>query len=70
MKKHGNLKFSNSVNTLNTLNAICNISTLFQRGLNVSWRYIETNLASEKYGFAERLISFILINEKIFFTIY
>ena len=46
------------------------ISTLFQRGLNVSKSYIETNLASEKNGFAERLISFILLNEKIFFTIY
>ena len=40
------------------------ISTFFQRGLN------ETNQASEKYGFAERWISFILLNEKIFFTIY
>ena len=32
--------------------------------------YTRTNLASEKYTFAERLISFILPNEKIFFTIY
>ena len=35
------------------------ISTLFQHGLNVSSKHTESNLASEKYGFAERLISFI-----------
>ena len=35
------------------------ISTLFQHGLNVSSSHIESNLASEKCGFAERLISFI-----------
>ena len=38
--------------------------------LTVSLSYIETNLASEKDGFAERLISFILLNEKIFLTVY
>ena len=27
-------------------------------------------MASEKYGFAERLMSFILLNEKIFFINY
>ena len=37
------------------------ISMLFQCGLNVSGSYIETNLASEKYRFAERFISFIKI---------
>ena len=48
-----------------------NVDTaLSQRCFNVSESYIETNLASEKYGFAERLISFILLNEKIFFTTY
>ena len=31
---------------------------------------VETNLASEKYGFAESLVSFILLNEKKLFTIY
>ena len=46
------------------------ISTLFQRGLNFSWSYIETNLASEKYGFANRIVTFILLGEKIFFKIY
>ena len=46
------------------------ISMLFQCGLNVSGSYIKTNLASEKYRFAERFVSFILLNEKIFFTIY
>ena len=40
------------------------ISPLFQRGLNISQSYIETNLVSEKYGFADRLISFNLLNEK------
>ena len=35
------------------------ISTLFQRDL-----YIDTNLASDKYGLADRLISFILQNKK------
>ena len=41
------------------------IATLFQRSLN----YIEANLSSNKYVFVEfvdRLISSILINEKIF----
>ena len=46
------------------------ITTLFDRHLNVSQSYLETNLAGEKYGFADRLISFILLNDKIFFTIY
>ena len=35
-----------------------------------SQSYIETNLASEKYRFVKSLRSFILLNEKIFFTIY
>ena len=41
------------------------ISILFQPGLS----YIVTNLAGNKYGFVDRLISFILINGKIFFTV-
>ena len=40
------------------------IQPLFQRGLNISQSYIESNLGSEKYGFADRLISFNLLNEK------
>ena len=36
------------------------ISSLFQRGPNVSWSYIETNLPSEKYGFAENILHNIL----------
>ena len=39
------------------------ISVLFQCGLNIN--YIKTNLASWKYRFADRLIRFILLNEKI-----
>ena len=38
-------------------------STLFQRGLNFSWSNIKTNLASDKYGFANILI-FIALNEE------
>ena len=46
------------------------ISKLFQRGLSSVEAISKLNLASEKYGFAERLISFIVLNDKIFFTIY
>ena len=46
------------------------ISTLFQSELNISYNYIETNLVSGKYEVADILRSFVLRNEKIFFTIF
>ena len=45
-------------------------STLFQPSVNVSSSYIEINQASDDYGFANRWIVFILLNEKTFLTIY
>ena len=38
------------------------ISTLFQRDLNISKSCIKTSRASDKYGFANRKLSFILLN--------
>ena len=42
------------------------VSTLFQRSLNASENYIEPNRTSDDYGFVNRLIVFILLNDKIF----
>ena len=41
-------------------------ATLFQRSVDISLSYIESNGASDDYGFVSRLIAFILLNEKIF----
>ena len=50
------------------------VSTLTRHYLNVvsmrPQRQLKLYRASEKYGFAERLVSFVLLNEKIFCTIY
>ena len=42
------------------------ISTLLQRGLNSSSSYIEGKGTSDKHDFVNRLIRFILLNEKTF----
>ena len=43
-------------------------TTLFQRSVDISESYIESNRASDDYGFVNRWIVFILLNEKMFFT--
>ena len=42
------------------------VSTLFKRSLNARENYIESNRTSDDYGFINRLIIFILLNDKIF----
>ena len=46
-----------------------NVDTTFHSSVDVSESYIESNWVSD-YGFANRLIVFILLNEERFFTIY
>ena len=43
--------------------------SLFQPSVNVSSNYIESNGASDDYGFTNTWIVFILLHEKSFFTI-
>ena len=50
------------INVAVTLKQRCTTSS--QRGLVFSQSYIETKLAGGKYGFADRLITFILLNKK------
>ena len=38
------------------------VSMLFQPSVDVSWGYVESNQASEDYGFVNRWVVFILLN--------
>ena len=49
----------------------CNVDTsLFQPRVDFSQSYIESSQVSDYHGFANRRTVFILLNEKIFCTIY
>ena len=42
------------------------VSMLFQSGLNISQSYVESNWASDDYGFLNKWIVFIQLNKEIF----
>ena len=46
------------------------VPTLCQSNMDASSSYTEINQASDDYGFVNRWIVFILLNEKTFLTIY